>query len=196
VTDFSENELVKLLQKDNVNAFDTLYQKYHQDIYFNILKITRNVDATRDILQEVFIALWEKRMTLDPGQLLPPWLFVVAYNKSINYLKKALRTSMHIVHVSDMEMQSLPLDEEIDFMYARERLLAEAMEQLSPQKRKVFELCKLQGKSYEETARELHISKYTVKEYLSNAISYVKLYIHQHPTMILLILLQLISFFF
>jgi len=190
VSDLSENELVKRLQQDDVNAFDIFYRKYHQDLYFNILKLTHDSDATREILQEVFIALWEKRMSLDPGQPLPAWLFVVGYNKSINYLKKALRQSVRIIHTDDSQLLSLPLEEEADFRDTREKLLAEAMEQLSPQKRKVFELCKLQGKTYEETARELDISKHTVKEYLSTAVSYIKGYIRQHPTISLLFLLQ------
>jgi RNA polymerase sigma-70 factor (ECF subfamily) len=60
-------------------------------------------------------------------------------------------------------------------------MLEEAMSRLSPQKRKVFELCKLQGKTYEETASVLQISKYTVKEYLTAAVGSVKEYVHQHP---------------
>ena len=64
------------------------------------------------------------------------------------------------------------------------QLLTEAINQLSPQKRKVLELCKLQGKTYEETARELHISRHTVKEYLASAISHVKGYIRQHGAML------------
>jgi len=195
VSDLTENELVKRLQQDDVDAFDIFYRRYHQDLYFNILKLTHDADASRDILQEVFITLWEKRLTLDPGQPLPAWLFVVGYNKSINYLKKALRQSIRIIYADDREMdiQALPREEDADLMDAREKLLAEAMQQLSPQKRKVFELCKLQGKTYEETARELDISKHTVKEYLSTAVSYVKIYIRQHPSLSLLLVLQQLS---
>jgi RNA polymerase sigma-70 factor (ECF subfamily) len=48
------------------------------------------------------------------------------------------------------------------------------MDQLSPQKRKVFEICKMQGRTYKKAAEELHISKYTVKEYLSEALVSIK----------------------
>ena len=61
------------------------------------------------------------------------------------------------------------------------QILENAMAQLSPQKRKVFELCKIQGKTYEETAAALQISKYTVKEYLSASVSFLKEYVHHHP---------------
>jgi DNA-directed RNA polymerase specialized sigma subunit, sigma24 homolog len=55
------------------------------------------------------------------------------------------------------------------------------MDHLSPQKRKVFELCKVQGRTYKKAAEELHISKYTVKEYLSEALVSIKKYIGDHP---------------
>jgi len=59
--------------------------------------------------------------------------------------------------------------------------IEKAMDQLSPQKRKVFELCKVQGRTYKKAAEELHISKYTVKEYLSEALVSIRKYIGEHP---------------
>jgi len=176
---FNESELVRRLQKDDVDAFDSLYHRYQKALYFNILKITRNNEVTSDILQEVFMALWEKRLSLDINHSVAGWLFVVSYNKSITYLQKELKLSMSCLD-TDIE-KSYVSREEIDLSEIRSKLLYEAMEHLSPQKRKVFELCKIQGKSYEETARELRISKHTVKEYLVMSLKYVKEYVKQHP---------------
>ncbi|MBD0277895.1 MAG: sigma-70 family RNA polymerase sigma factor [Flavisolibacter sp.] len=174
-----DNELVIRLREDDVEAFNALYWKYHQAVYANIFKLTKEVEVTQDILQEVFIALWEKRSSIDINQTVSGWLFVVSYNKSISYLKRALKESV-ISNEWNEEMQ--PAEEsEINVREVQLQLLEDALGQLSPQKKKVFELCKLQGKSYEETARELNISKHTVKEYLSAAIANVKEYIKEHP---------------
>ncbi len=59
-------------------------------------------------------------------------------------------------------------------------ILTNAMDTLSPQKRKVFELCKLQGLTYEQAAAQLNISKHTVKEYLGAAVNTIKEYAQQH----------------
>jgi RNA polymerase sigma-70 factor (family 1) len=179
---------------DDLKAFDALYQKYHQAIYANILKITKDENATQDILQEVFIALWEKRSTIDANQSVSGWLFVISYNKSITYLKKILKEPF-ISNELDEEMQ---LTEETDIKVKEEKLqlLEKAISQLSPQKRKVFELCKLQGKSYEEAAKELNISRHTVKEYLSYAVATIKDYVNQHHGhLIVFIYLTLLSRF-
>ncbi|MEO6000378.1 MAG: sigma-70 family RNA polymerase sigma factor [Chitinophagaceae bacterium] len=174
----NENELILQLQQDDVNAFDVLYETYHNSLYSNIYKFTRQAETAQDILQEVFICLWEKRLTLHPHQPIAGWLFVVSYNKSVTYLKKMLRESLQTRNA--VTAQKAP---ENDLLQREDQLnlLEEAIEKLSPQKRKVFELCKIQGKTYEETARELGISKHTVKEYLSGAVSYIKLYVQQHP---------------
>ena len=175
----NENELVLRLQIGDVNAFDDIYHAYHSAVYHNVLKLTRNAAITEDILQEVFITLWEKRLTIDPHKSVSGWLFVISYNKSVDYLKKTIRQSL--IH-NNAAIETVVLSEsESNVRENQSKLLEEAISKLSPQKRKVFELCKLQGKSYDETAKELAISKHTVKEYLSAAVAYVKNYVSQHP---------------
>ena len=174
----NEEEILCRLAKGDRHAFDAIYRQYFYAVYRNSLKITREVNAAEDIVQEVFIALWQKRETIDTKRSVGSWLFVVCYNKSVNFLKRKLKESL--VH---QQLQQLTSDsgEEVIYYNLQWEMLEEAIAQLSPQKRKVFELCKLQGKSYEETAAALHPSKHTVKEYLSAAVSFVKEYVHQHP---------------
>jgi len=175
VNQLNENTFVLLLQQGDVTAFNELYFRYHKAIYSNIYKLIRNTDVAKDILQEVFVTLWEKRKDLDPGKSVAGWLFVCSYNKSVTQLKKDLRHSLSLatgteeIALEDTSDQSEQLG-----------LVTEAIEKLSPQKRKVLELCKMHGKTYEETAREMHISQHTVKEYLSGALHYVRNYIRQH----------------
>lgn len=172
-------DLVILLQNDDKDAFNALYWMYHAAIYANVLKLTRDIAITEDIVQEVFIALWEKRSQIDSEQGVAGWLFVVSYHKSINYLKLAIKqsiaqTAFHLAN-EDMTKHS------DDLINAQIAGLEKAIEKLSPQKKKVFELCKLQRKTYQEAADELKLSKHTVKEYLSDAVISVKEFIIKHP---------------
>ncbi|HWZ03925.1 MAG TPA: sigma-70 family RNA polymerase sigma factor [Mucilaginibacter sp.] len=177
--DYSEPQLVALLQMDNVKAFDLLYKKYHTPIYNNIFRLLKDADESENILQDLFVTLWEKRGSIDPQKPIANWLFQVSYNKSVTQLKKNLKQSVVFKDIEDDIM--LTDEKDIYFREARIKILEEALVKLSPQKRKVFDLCKIQGKSYEESARELNISKHTVKEYLSVAVKAVKEYAEQHP---------------
>jgi len=186
-------ELTEHLRNNDQEAFNVLYWKYHSAIYYNVLKLTRDNVIAEDLVQEVFIALWKKRSTLDPEQDILGWLFVVSYNKSISYLKQKLKESL--VHAS--LQQPVDVEEKIDageeLVNAQVTILEKAIEQLSPQKRKVFELCKLQSRTYEEAAEELKLSKHTVKEYLSGAVMSIKEYIKQHPEYSTILLYAILS---
>ena len=178
-----DNELVLRLLADDVDAFDALYHRYNQSLYKNIFKLTRDEEATQDILQEVFIVLWEKRQTIDATQPVANWLFSISYYKSIKYLKKALKEQLFFKNV---ESYSHPVDEgEKELDETRMEAIQKAIQQLSPQKQKVLLRCKLANKSYKEVAEELRISKHTVKEYLALAITslrtIVKLYLFMFP---------------
>jgi len=173
----NEKELACRLIKGDIVAFNEIYHKYFHPVYCNALKITREVPAAEDVLQEVFIALWEKRHTIDPEKSLAGWLFILCYHKSINLLRKKLRESLLYKELQAPEGDTL--EEEIKYG-TQWKILENALSCLSPQRRRVFELCKLQGKTYEEAAIELRISKYTVKEYLSAAIAAIKEYSLHH----------------
>jgi RNA polymerase sigma-70 factor (ECF subfamily) len=174
----NEKTLACRLVVGDMAAFNEIYHLYFHPVYNNAVKITRDHAVAEDILQEVFITLWEKRATIDPERSLAGWLFVLCYNRSINILRRRLRESLLYKQLPQPSESSS--EEEIRFG-VQWNILENAMSRLSPQRRRVFELCKLQGKTYEEAATELHISKYTVKEYLSAALVAIKEYSLHHP---------------
>lgn len=140
------------------------------------MKLTKDRNVAEDIVQDVFITLWKKRLSIDSSRPILNWIFVISYNKSIDYLKKALKTvPLKEIRLSDkgnVDKENLFIREQ------RLNLIESATEQLSPQKRRVFEICKLQGRTYESAAQEMQISKHTVKEYLSEAMKSIKAFVH------------------
>ena len=188
-----DKALATLLVQGDMGAFDDIYWKYQRAIYQNSLRITRDETIAQDIVQEVFISLWEKRKSINPDLPLAGWLFVSSYNRSITILKNKLRESRIFdqLTVEDMETEMAPEISELQL-----KVLETAISLLSPQKRRVFELCKLQGKSYEEAAIEMQISKHTVKEYLSEAVSSIKEYVRQHPIVSLALTSGILQGFF
>jgi RNA polymerase sigma-70 factor (ECF subfamily) len=138
-------------------------------LYTNILKLTRDTDVAQDILQEVFIVLWEKRQSIDVNQPVANWLFSISYYKSVKHLKKSLKEQ--VVFQEAEASGFVELESEEAWKENKLDAVRTAIQQLSPQKQKVLVGCKLAGKSYKEVAEELSISKHTVKEYLALAIT-------------------------
>ena len=174
------NDLASRLRNDDINAFNTLYWEYHVAVYANTLKLIKDPVLAEDIVQEVFVALWGKRHTIDPEQDIAGWLFVISHHKTVDQLKRKLKQALAQKNLSIItEDHSMVVN--ADLKEEQLNAIEEAMDHLSPQKRKVFELCKVQGRTYKKAAEELHISKYTVKEYLSEALVSIKKYIGEHP---------------
>lgn len=190
-------ELAVRLRNGDLDAFNTLYWKYHAALYLNVIKLTKDAGLTEDIVQEVFITLWEKRSGIMEDQSIAGWLFTVSYHKSVDALKRKFKEA------SVIKLFVVPQEEpeNADLSDAQINILNKALEQLSPQKSKVFTLCKIEGKSYEQASVQLNISKHTVKEYLSEAVKSVKVYLHNHPELktsmvVVLLIKQLVPFFY
>ena len=175
--------LLKVSEGDNT-AFRKLHDAYGSFIRAVVRKYISDEDECNEITQQVFIALWENRQAIEASQSVAGWLFVVSYHRSIAWLKIALRQSLL---QTELGAEIYPDEQEASLKDRQLQLLEVAIRQLSPQKQRVFELCKLQGKTYEEAANELNISKHTVKEYLSLAISGIKEYVKNHPEYIILL---------
>lgn len=188
---FTETELIEQLQHDDVTAFDALYHMYFQPVYDNILRITRETAAAEDIVQEVFLRLWEKRSTLSCEHPAGNWLFVVSYNRSMNYLRSRVREKLGI---SRLTPETTDEGKEEWLMTEMQlHALEKAIDNLPPQRKKVFLLCKMQGKSYAEAAEDLNISKYTVKEHIVKAHEAIREYVRMHPEQALSLSIPLVT---
>ncbi|MFT3902701.1 MAG: sigma-70 family RNA polymerase sigma factor [Niabella sp.] len=178
---FSDAQLLQMLSSEKeAFAFESLYQKYHRSIYINVIRSTRNGIEAEDIVQEVFYTLWQSRKKIKSDTVLSGWLFTVSYNKTVDFLRKKIRERKLSQSLQSADDLYLSLDEhsKIELQY---ELLQNAIEDLSPQRKKVFELCKLQGLTYEQAAKKMGVSKYTIKEYMKDAFQYIRQYVHDHP---------------
>lgn len=174
-----ESELLQRMRRGDEAAFRALYDRYHAALYRNVIRLVQTSAEAQDIVQDVFISLWEHRTTLDMTRPANGWLFTLSYHRAVNYLRKKLHDRNKIRLVADLVHEGADVDERL--LESRWRLMEEALRHLSPQKRKVFELCKLEGKSYERAAGELGISRHTVGEYLQEAMAFVREYVRRHP---------------
>lgn len=166
-----ELSLINQMKGGEMEAFDALYWHYQHSVYRNIFQLIKDEASAEDMLQEVFISLWEKRESIDSTRSLGGWLFISSYNRAINFLKKKNRERLASQLVAELFTESSQ-EETIKEMRMQE--LEKAIENLPQQKQRVFQMCKVQGLSYAETASILQISKHTVKEHVSGAMIIIR----------------------
>ncbi|HET9503511.1 MAG TPA: sigma-70 family RNA polymerase sigma factor [Hymenobacter sp.] len=200
VPDFEAAQLTALSQGERA-AFEALYHRYKQPVYANIRKMVPDLDAAEDLLQEVFIALWENRTAIDPAKGAGGWLFVVSYNKAASFLKKKLREAAILQPETDLAELAVADELGDEELYTTQlALVEEAVAHLPARKQAVFRLCRFEGKSAEEVAAATGISVASVRDYLKQSTRFIREYIqlggtHTHTQALavagLLVLLEL-----
>lgn len=174
-----EKELLIRLQSGDRTAFEQLYYIYSDRIYGSVLKLVKAEDIADELLQDTFVILWEKRHLINPDLSFKSWLYKVARNEVNQFYRKLARDKKLQDYVVATFTEQYSHTEEDIYLKESRDLIDKAIEQLSPQRKEVFTLCKLEGKSYEEAAGILGISSSTVSNHLVKANVAVRQYLFQ-----------------
>ncbi len=168
IVSLPEPELLEALRQGNEDAFFVMYERYKERIYVNMIKIVRSERVAEELLQDVFLKVWDQRAAIDPLLSFQAYLFRISSNLAIDFYRRAAKQRM-IEALSVTGPQAYDhVEQYIDFKEA-EVLLGEAIGKLPPQRQRIFRLCRIEGKSYEEVADLLGVSRGTVQDHMVKA---------------------------
>jgi RNA polymerase sigma-70 factor (ECF subfamily) len=158
--DLNEQELIDDLRSEvkREMAFQTLVKTYQQRLYWHIRKIVMNHDDTDDILQNVFIKVWNNVDAFRGDSSLFTWLFRIATNESLSHLQKQRRRSVVSMNeIGDYLSDSLESDVYFDGDDIQKKLQL-AILQLPEKQRIVFNMKYFDELKYEEMSEILQTS--------------------------------------
>jgi len=163
-------ELVPRIQEGDLDAFETLYHKYKNELYRTALAITRDRGAAEELLQDCFLRAYDHMDRVDGCSSLRPWLHRIIVNLSYNW---AAKKRLRLIFLEDVFDRLLVVPRTSpERAFEREELLLvvdEAVRSLSMPQRAVVILFHLQGFSLAEIAYVLDCPVGTVKSRLHNA---------------------------
>lgn len=183
-----QEQLVIQLKAGTESAFNALYQTYSKPIWLRILRLVKDKDIADELLQDVFMNVWKNRLQIDPEKSFKGFIYTIAQNLVYNYFRKnaadtnlvqnlLLQSSHHYLNVEKlMEEKEL------------KKLLDQAIDQLSPQRKRAFILCKVEGRSYEEASQIMGVSMATINSHITQSMQFLKDYTLKHLKLIILIL--------
>jgi RNA polymerase sigma-70 factor (family 1) len=178
--DLNEIQLLEELIKGNETAFRQIYFKYHGSLYRLALKFVKSEELAKEIVQDVFVKVWENRSHINKELSFSAFIFRITHNHIFNLLKRASReAALKNEMLAAAEKASNRTEYEM-IAAEYESLATDAIEQLPPQRKIIFKLCRNEGKSYEEVSYTLGISKSTVRDHMVKAIKSIKDYLHAH----------------
>jgi RNA polymerase sigma factor (sigma-70 family) len=168
-TTYSEQELVDLLQQRNEQVFGYLYDNYSGALYGVVNSIVKDKETASDVLQEVFVSIWNKINTYDPAKgRLFTWMLNIARNAGIDKIRsRSYRDSL--------KNQPLPSDVNT---YANQSVkmnmddygLRKLINRLKDEQKTLIELSYFQGFTHEEISKSLNIPLGTVKTRIRSAL--------------------------
>jgi len=187
----SDIDLVRLISTGDRSAFAVLYKKYLNNLYNYIFSICFDKETTEEILQGLFVKLWEDRENIVFVKEIKPYLYKSAKNRLLNHLHKK-RTEFRIME--ELVGKTTPYDRKTEdsITYSEYYLLAmNAIEMLPKKRKQIFLLRMDHDLSLDDIASHLHISKSVVKKQLYSGINFVKKYLHENADIILTLLLMM-----
>jgi RNA polymerase sigma-70 factor (family 1) len=177
---YNEKELLLLASGGDRTAFTRLYTQYLDHLYKYIFLFTKSPVTSEEIIQEVFIRIWEHRERLVEVNSFQSYLFRAARNKAVDYTRRR-QAEERVLSGYLSEKKEIPETPEDALDYkAYYHLVQEAIEQLPPRRRMIFRMNTEKGLSHDEIALELDISKSAVKNQLYEAYDFVRGYLSRN----------------
>jgi RNA polymerase sigma-70 factor (family 1) len=164
LTPYEKTLLLDAVAAGDGVAFSRIYDYYKPGVRTYVLRLVKIPELADDLVQEIFIRLWETRKTLPEVKCFSAFLFTIARNHSLNSLKAISRSNQALPELIRHFQTRRVDDETLDKEYLR--FIQKALTSISPRSREVFRLCREQTMSYEQAATELGISRSAVKKHM------------------------------
>ncbi len=171
----TNRDLLLLLKEGDMAAFDAIFNKYCNRVYGFVIRYVKREEDADDIVQEVFIKIWESRMKIDVYLSFDSFLYTIAYNTTISLLRKRVtekNAHEYLKSIQQIKTTNNVIDE-LHFKQLKGELKS-LTNNLTPRQKEIFILSREEGLSYKEIAHKLNISTNTVKNHLVTALKYIK----------------------
>jgi RNA polymerase sigma-70 factor (family 1) len=169
-----EQLLIEKLRNNDTSAFTVIFSKYYKDLVCFSFYITHNSNTSEELVQDVFLKLWENRNSLQIHSSLKSFLLKSVQNRSIDYVRHMDITQKYSLSVLENPVYST-IDTDNYLMHSElEELLEKALKRIPVANSEAFRLSRFDGMNYHAIADKLGISVRTVEVRVGKALSLLR----------------------
>lgn len=177
-------ELLLKLKDGDPSAFAEIYNQYRSKILVYAVALCKSMDLAEEIVQEVFIKIWQKKSQINPDMHFGAYIKKITLNHVLNHLKKVSREKLlqkellGYIEVLRNSTEENLLEKELLKTYD------EAINNLPPQKKLIYYMSRTEDLSHDEIAEKLSISKNTVKNHMVEATRFIRNYVSKNDSVV------------
>jgi RNA polymerase sigma-70 factor (family 1) len=176
--DLSDHSLLEQCRLGSEAAFNVLFRRYFNKLYQFSLKLIKDEAVVESLVLDLMLQLWQKSDQLDQSLNIAPYLFTAMKNKVFNHTRKKYLQTVPLEELTN-QYPTVSADGELE---ARElaAVYQSMVAQLSPQRKKVFQMSREQEMTHKEIATELQLSLNTVENHISASIRFLRQNLKNH----------------
>ena len=168
-----EADLIVALKDGDIKAFGELFDRYGKRLYHFSMGYLKSSTNAEEIVQEVFLKIWNNREELSIQKSFESYLFTIAKNGILNTIRKSKSEQVYFNYKKLHPDKNVLLDDELDFNEL-ERAYKLSIEKLSPRRKEIYLLSRQESLSNAEIAEKMNISVKTVENQMTSAISEIR----------------------
>lgn len=171
----SDEALLRLMSSDDQEAFTLLYRRYWENLFVTAAKVLRGKEEAADVVQDVFLSLWNRRHELNIEGSLVAYLQTSVRYKAIHYIEKNITRRNYLVELIDVAVNTLPPSAELLLQLKEvQQAIHDTVDRMPAKMQKVYRLSRHEHLSHKEIADRLDISTETVKKHIQHALQLLK----------------------
>lgn len=164
-----DNKLLYRLKEGDREVFDTIYWRYSPKVYNTVLYLLNDSDLTEDIVQELFLTLWEKRDNIRPELNFEAYISTIARNLAYKYLEDAYQRVRPAVSLEEVHLQAASGEDVLEAESLKEYIF-QILSTFPEMRRKIFVMSRFENLSHAEIAQKLQLSERTVEAHIYQAL--------------------------
>jgi len=169
-----EKLLVSKLRNNEVKSFDILFEKYSAKLYRFSFSLLKNHEDSKEIVQETFFRVWDKRREIDSSKSFKSFLFTISYHLIIDQLRLKLKDQEYRKFLKEyFKAEEVKVDSVTDYETLNRQISA-VIEELPAKRKQIFSMSREQGLSHKEIAAQLNITVKTVENQINLALKLIK----------------------
>jgi RNA polymerase sigma-70 factor (family 1) len=170
----TDESLLRLMAAGDTEAFTLLYRRHWESLFITAVKVIQSKEDAADIVQEIFLSLWNRRSEIVITASLSSYLQTSVRYKAIHYIEKNITRRNYLSMLSDLAESNASSPESILQVKEIQEAVSVAVKQMPPKMQEVYLLSRHEYLSHKEIAARLGISEETVKKHIQHAMQLIK----------------------